>query len=146
MKKTISYVLQIEVYILGGIFMKFEIDIEEDDLDLILTWLGCQDNMDTHSIIMDHQLNINPKRTDAALSNLFLELRDKSPIELKYQKIKNDKPESNYCKNLLKEIKDRYEIYKKLENNKSELAAMAREQHFTLLHSAINIYNSEIRR
>lgn len=125
--------------------MKFEIDIREKDLDLILTWLGCQDNMDTHSIIMDHQLKIDPKRTDVALSNLFLELRDKSPIELKYKKIKRDKPESNYCKQLLKEIKSRYKMYKKLEGNKNEQAILARQQHFTLLHSAINIYNSEMR-
>ena len=125
--------------------MKFEIDLEEKDLDLILTWLGCQDNMDTHSIIMDHQLKIDPKRTDVALSNLFLELRDKSPIELKYKKIKKDKPENNYCKQLLKEIKTRYKIYKKLEGNKNEQAILARQQHFTLLHSAINIYNSEMR-
>lgn len=125
--------------------MEFKIELKEKELDLALEWLGCQDKSDTKMIILDHDLDLDVSATDAALASVFLELRDKCPIEYKYNKIK-DNTHLDYELATMKEDIDRiyagYELYK--EHPNQEEVEHAIEQFSNVLHTKINEYNDAL--
>lgn len=125
--------------------MKFEIELEDKELDLVLDWFGCQDKSDTKMIILDHDLDLNVNDTDFALSNLFIELRDKCPIEYKYNKIK-DNTHIDYELSTMKEDIDKvyagYKLYK--QHPQQDEVKHAIEQFSNVLHTRINEYNNAL--
>lgn len=62
--------------------MKIEIELKEKSLINILKWLGCQGKTDTKIIIDNHNLDLDYEEVDFSLCDLYLELRDKSPVEI----------------------------------------------------------------
>lgn len=121
--------------------MKYEIELEEKDLDLILQWFGCQDETDTWNIIIDHDLKMNVGKTESALRQLFLELRDKCPIEYKISRLQGYDEHDSEASILRGEIAELYTTYCKIKSNPTENSNDILEQISAILHIKINDYN-----
>lgn len=126
--------------------MKYNIELEEYELDLILKWFGCQGETDTWNVIIDHELDINVEQTDSALNALFLELRDKCPIEYKIDRLKECNKDDNEACDLKIEIDELYTTYCKIKNKPTENSESVLQQISNILHAKINDYNYYIRR
>lgn len=121
--------------------MKYEIDLNENELDLILQWFGCQGETDTWNVIIDHELNMNVAKTDSALKVLFLELRDKCPIEYKISRLLGYKGKDEDVLLLKKEIDELYVTYCKIKCKPTDNSNDILQQISSILHAKINDYN-----